>query len=85
MWWECSGSDHAVCWVDASRQSELAQGDLLFSPFMAAGWSGKAEKNTRPAQWLGLLKLVAAWGAEWMYAGFFNVHTDSHGQMPPSS
>eukprot|EP01043_Picozoa_sp_COSAG02_P051126 COSAG02_NODE_5344_length_4414_cov_5.903824_1_plen_998_part_00 len=85
MWWECGGSDHAVCWVDMSRQSELAEGDFLFSPFVAAGWSGKAEKNTRPPQWLGLLKLLAAWGAEWFYAGFFNVHVDSHGQMPPSS
>ena len=102
-----------MCWVDMSRQSELAEGDLLFSPFVAAGWSGKAgalsramssslygglrstlivlvkltrvvehllsaEMNTRPPQWLGLLKLLAAWGAEWFYAGFFNVHFDSH-------
>ena len=85
MWWQCGGSNHAICWVDMSRQSELEQGDRLFSPFMAAGWSGKAEHNTRPAQWLGLLKLVAAWGAEWFYAGFFNVHEDFHGRMPGSS
>ena len=85
MWWQCGGSNHAICWVDMSRQSELQQGDTLFSPFMAAGWSGKAEHNTRPAQWLGLLKLVAAWGAEWFYAGFFNVHEDYHARMPPSS
>ena len=85
MWWQCSGSNHAICWVDMSRQSELQQGDTLFSPFMAAGWSGKAEDNTRPAQWLGLLKLVAAWGAEWFYTGFFNVHEDFHGRMPGSS
>ena len=24
-------------------------------------------------------------GAEWFYAGFFNVNEDSHGRMPPSS
>jgi hypothetical protein len=28
-------------------------------------WSGKAEHNVRPAQWLGLVKIIAAWGAEW--------------------
>ena len=60
-WWQCSGSNHALCWVDMSRQSELQHGDTLFSPFMAAGWHGKAELNTRPPQWLGLLKVVAAW------------------------
>ena len=60
-WWQCSGSNHALCWVDMSRQSELQHGDTLFSPFMAAGWHGKAELNTRPPQWLGLLKIVAAW------------------------
>ena len=85
MWWQCSGSNHALCWVDKSRQSELQSGDALFSPYVAAGWSGKAEYNTRPAQWLGLLKIVAAWGAEWFYTGFFNVHEDSHARMPPSS
>ena len=31
---------------------------------MAAGWSGRAEANVRPAQWLGVLKLQAAWQAE---------------------
>jgi hypothetical protein len=51
---------------------------------MQAGWSGKAEKNVRPAQWLGLLKIFSAWGAEWFYAGFFNVAFDSHRQMPDS-
>lgn len=44
-----------------SRQSELQHGDTFFSPFVAAGWHGKAEVNTRPPQWLGLLKILAAW------------------------
>jgi hypothetical protein len=50
------------------------------SPFVAAGWSGKQEENVRPAQWLGLLKIHAAWGAEWFYAGFFSTSAavDSH-------
>lgn len=40
------------------RESEIASGDILFSPFVAAGWSGKAERNLRPAQWLGILKVL---------------------------
>eukprot|EP01046_Picozoa_sp_COSAG06_P019084 COSAG06_NODE_1348_length_9778_cov_6.672280_7_plen_990_part_00 len=85
-WWKCSGGDHGLCWVDMSRQSELREGDSrLFSPFVAAGWRGKAEENVRPPQWLGLLKLLAAWGAEWFYTGFFNTVVDSHGEYPPAS
>ena len=34
----------------------------------------KEELNTRPAQWLGFLKLLAATGAEYFYTGFFNLH-----------
>ena len=37
----------------------------------------------RPAQWLGLVKIMAVWGAEWFYAGFFNVKFDSHGAVHP--
>ena len=55
------------------RASERAIGDELFSPFVSPGWSGQAERNLRPAQWLGLLKLMAAWGAEWFYTGFFSL------------
>jgi len=73
-WLAGGGPDHAVRWTVQTRYSELASGDTLMSPFVAAGWSGTAEKNTRPAQWLGLLKLLAAWGAEWFYAGFFSLH-----------
>jgi hypothetical protein len=39
------------------RPSEIAAGNPWFSPFVAAGWSGKAESNVRPPQWLGLMKL----------------------------
>ena len=32
------------------------------------------ELNTRPAQWIGQLKLYAVSGAEYFYTGFFNLH-----------
>ena len=45
------------------RPSEIADGDDLFSPFVAAGWSIATEANFRPAQWLGMLKILGVWGA----------------------
>ena len=69
QWWGFFGPEHGVEWLIGTRHSEIALEDTLYSPFVACGWSGKEERNTRPAQWLGLLKLMAAWGAEWFYAG----------------
>eukprot|EP00729_Bicosta_minor_P015718 gene15718-14498_t len=77
MWWGFFGADHGIGWLLQTRASEISFGDTLFSPFVACG---QEEINTRPAQWLGLLKVMAAWGAEFFYAGFFNVHQDSHGK-----
>ncbi len=54
------------------RVNELAVGDKLFSPYVAAGWNKNEESNIRPAQWLGLLKALGMAGAEFYYAGFFN-------------
>lgn len=55
------------------RRSEIAAGDTIFSPFVAAGWHIAEEENVRPAQWLGLLKILGIWGAEFYYAGFFSL------------
>ena len=79
-WWGGGGPDHGIEWTTMTRASEIDDGDILFSPFVAAGWSAKAEKNVRPAQWLGLMKILAAWGAEWFYGGFFSVRKP----FPPS-
>eukprot|EP01046_Picozoa_sp_COSAG06_P070725 COSAG06_NODE_19908_length_818_cov_0.929068_1_plen_136_part_10 len=74
-WWESgAGAWHGLSWLATySRPSELANGDPLYSPFVAAGWSVAVETNIRPAQWLGLLKIVSAWGAEFFYTGFFSL------------
>eukprot|EP00966_Prymnesium_polylepis_P051055 1181644-Prymnesium_polylepis.2 len=69
-WW---GGDHGMQWLQEVRRSENALGDTLYSPFLSAGWSQQAERNVRPAQWLGYLKIMVAWGAEWFYVGFFSL------------
>jgi hypothetical protein len=71
-WKTWKGPWHGLKWLQISRKTELALGDNLFSPFVAAGWDSVEVNNIRPAQWLGLLKILGAMGAEYYYSGFFN-------------
>ena len=57
-WWAGAGPDHGIQWTQQTRKSEIAAGDVPFSPFVSAGWSGKAEENLRPSQYLGGLAIV---------------------------
>jgi hypothetical protein len=59
--------------LDEDRPAAEKLGDTLFSPFVAAGWNAASERNIRPAQWLGMLKLIGIWGAEFYYSGFFSL------------
>ena len=61
------GLDH----LELYRPSETRAGDTLFSPFVAAGWKSAVERNMRPGQWLGFLKVLTALGAEYVETGFF--------------
>lgn len=71
-WKKWQGPWHGLNWLNICRKTEIELGDNLFSPFVAAGWDSIEENNIRPAQWLGLLKLLGAMGAEYYYSGFFN-------------
>lgn len=64
---------HGWQWIVESRVNELAVGDRLYSPFVAAGWDADETQNIRPAQWLGLLKCLGMTGAEFYYSGFFSL------------
>ena len=79
-WFSGAGAWHALSMLDSDRPAAEALGDNLFSPFVAAGWSAQSESNIRPAQWLGMLKLLGIWGAEFYYTGFFSVGAP----FPPS-
>jgi len=72
-WRYWSSAWHGWQWIVESRVNELAAGDSLYSPFVAAGWDSDEEKNIRPAQWLGLLKCLGMTGAEFYYPGFFSL------------
>jgi hypothetical protein len=71
-WKKWQGPWHGLKWLELSRKTEIDLGDNLFSPFVAAGWDSIETNNIRPAQWLGLLKILSVMGAEYYYSGFFN-------------
>lgn len=72
-WNGIRGAWRGFPWIEKSRKIEIATGDKLFSPFVAAGWNKDPELNVRPSQWLGLLKCMGPIGAEFFYTGFFNL------------
>ncbi|MDX2246689.1 MAG: LamG-like jellyroll fold domain-containing protein [Bacteroidia bacterium] len=71
-WEKWAGPWRGWDWIRICREREIAAGDRLFSPFVAAGWGKDPEENIRPSQWLGLLKNLGVVGAEFFYTGFFN-------------
>jgi hypothetical protein len=56
------------------RMQEIATGDSLFAPFVAAGWMAEYN-NMRPGQWLGLVKGLGMLGADYYHTSYFNVTT----------
>lgn len=75
-WKHWQGPWHGLKWIEVCRKTEIAAGDHLFSPFVAAGWDSNERNNIQPAQWLGLLKLLGNMGAAFYYTGFFNVEKE---------
>lgn len=72
-WKEWEGPWHGWSWIESGRKKEIKDGDYLFSPFVAAGWSKVQEEDIRPGQWLGLLKCLGVVGAEFYYVGYFSL------------
>lgn len=72
-WKNWKGAWHGFKWIADCRTVEIADGDKLYSPFVSAGWDHREQNNIRPGQWLGLLKVLAATGAEFYYTGFFSL------------
>lgn len=70
-WATVRGPWRGWSWIEHCRKEEIQSGDLLFAPFVAAGWSQDPTQNIRPAQWLGLLKHMVVLGAEYFHPGFF--------------
>lgn len=67
-------------WIE-SRNVEQASLTKYTTPFVGAGWNVNEEQNVRPAQWLGLLKVLGMMGARSYYAGYFN---EASSYVPPN-
>ena len=72
-WKDWKGPWHGWSWIESGRKVEIKDGDYLFSPFVAAGWSNKSSEDIRPGQWLGLLKCLSVTGAEFYYVCYFTL------------
>ncbi len=69
-------------WIE-SKNVETVAGAKYGTPFVGAGWDVNEENNMRPAQWLGLLKVLAMQGARSFYAGYFNEASSYNPPNPP--
>ncbi|QEC41035.1 hypothetical protein [Pseudobacter ginsenosidimutans] len=71
-WRNATGQLNGYGKIAEGRKKEIAYGDLLFAPFVSAGWNIE-ENSVRPAQWLALLKSMVMLGADFFHVGYFNV------------
>jgi len=82
-WKDWTSAWHGLKWITQSRYFEFLEGDKLFSPFVGAGWDANPEVDVRPAQWLGLLKIMGMYGSEFYYTGYFNEAGNYNPPNPP--
>jgi hypothetical protein len=83
-WYFRQGAWHGLDWIQRSRYFEILRGDKLFSPFISPGWNTTdPTQDVAPAQWLGLLKILNMFGAEFYYTTFFNEAGNYSPPNPP--
>ena len=64
--------------------AQLANKDTFCAPFVSAGWDTNSDTvNIRPAQWLGLLKVMCGAGAKYFHSAYFNIANSYSEQSPP--
>ncbi|MBK8172019.1 MAG: hypothetical protein IPK60_16970 [Sandaracinaceae bacterium] len=78
-WYYTLADRHGVQWLLESRQVEIDAGSPWALPYVAAGWSYKEERNIRPGQWLGMLKIMGAAGALSYVPAFFVIPSELGG------
>jgi len=62
---------HGLNWANVGRNTEISSGDHFFSPFVSAGWSVNPEEDMNSVQYLGIMKVLSGFGAEFFFAGYF--------------
>jgi hypothetical protein len=73
IWRPRNTAYNGMQWLLTGRNYEIAAGDTLYSPFVAAGWSPGFETEwIQSTHWNALMKNLGAFGADFYYTGFFN-------------
>lgn len=78
-WYYTLADRRGISWLLDARQAEIDAGSPWTMPYVSPGWSYSEEKNIRPGQWLGMLKVMGAAGALSYIPGFFVIPTDLGG------
>jgi hypothetical protein len=75
-WFAYHGAFHGTEWIQDARKYEISVGDKFASAFISPGYNpgspGTPDTDIRPAQWLGLLKIMGGLGNKFFYTGFFD-------------
>jgi hypothetical protein len=78
-WYNTIADRHGISWLFEARQTEIDAGSPWSMPYVAAGWSYMEQKNIRPGQWLGLLKVMGVAGALTYVPAFFVIPSERGG------
>lgn len=62
-WWQGSGPNHGLSWRRGTMKPQLLLTDSAYIDFVSAGWDFDDTKNISPVQWLGMCKIMGAWGS----------------------
>lgn len=83
-WFGINNANHGLMWLDNARAYEISKGDQFFSPYVSPGWEydQTPQNDIRPAQWLGLMKILGGMGAKFYYTAFFDVDSQNRRTDP---
>lgn len=72
-WRNITGAWNGIRHFTKARQAEIAVNDTMFRPFINAGFNYNEAVTVRPAQYLGMLKIMTGLGAISFYNGYFTI------------
>lgn len=78
-WYYTIADRRGLSWLLDARQAEIDAGSPWAMPYVAPGWAYMEEKNIRPPQWLGMLKVMGVAGALTYVPGFFIIPRERGG------
>jgi hypothetical protein len=72
-WREWFSADRGINFYMNSKIQELKDGCPLNTPYICFGWDKREENNIRPAQALGLAKILKVAGSSYFFSAYFTI------------